>query len=369
MATSLALALAGFSVDESDAAPGDEAGQPAPAAAPPPPLAATARERPPATAAAALVEHAHTLGRRVLQGWAAPGYDPEPDAEQLASLCFALQACVGRCRLGDSDERRLFDAAHSLWEASLQAAQAARGGTASGLSAALEGMAEGLWALVEDSSDGTADAAVYISAFSALAASWAKVAGQRERAKACLDRAMRYSQLASLDWWGVARQGPTAACIHRVPPSTHVPPRLPPPSPLVPPPLQLEAQVASEEVPRERKEGLVVALFSLYLEGAKAAAGSKQQVGGCWGRADAAQARWACRLSPRPRPHPCHAALLTGAGQQPAEPCGGPLAPRRRGPRRRRLLRAGGGGAAAAAGERDAGQGGPHHVRPGGGAA
>ena len=114
-------------------------------------------------------------------------------------------------------------------------------------------MGKDLFALVDGDSDSTADCARFVAFFSRTAASW-QAAGQRERARWCLERAMRYSQ-------------------------------------------QLEAQVASEEVPLERKQGFVVALFNLYLEGAKAAAHNKQQVGagsctGGWSRWVGRRADW-----------------------------------------------------------------------------
>lgn len=98
-ASSLALALSGFTVD-ADSEASDALGAPAAAAA-------GRREREVAAGAAALVTHAGTLTSRVLEQWRQPGYSPEQDVEQLASLCFALQSTVGpRGRLGGDDERR-----------------------------------------------------------------------------------------------------------------------------------------------------------------------------------------------------------------------------------------------------------------------
>ena len=109
------------------------------------------------------------------------------------------------------------------------------GGSISAAAAALERMGDDLFALVDSDSDCTQNCACFVAFFSRAAAGW-KAAGRGERARWCLDRAMQYSQ-------------------------------------------QLEAQVASEEVEQGRKEALVVALFNLYLEGAKSAADNRQQVG------------------------------------------------------------------------------------------
>lgn len=204
-ASSLVLALGGFSVDaESE---GSEALPVGGAAAAP--AAAPARPRTVAVGAAALVQHASTITAGVLERCAAPGYNPQQDAEQLASMCFALTSAVG-CggRLGEGDEAALFELASALWDASLRSL--APGGTAapkslhgaSELSAALDQMASGLFALVDGDADlgSTHKAAAYVSFFSRLAAAW-RSAGQGERAKACLDRAMRYSQQVGAGCW------------------------------------------------------------------------------------------------------------------------------------------------------------------------
>lgn len=108
-------------------------------------------------------------------------------------------------------------------------------------------MAEELYSLIVDG-EGAADisgCAARVAFFSRQAASWA-AAGQRSHAKRFLERAMAHSAA-------------------------------------------LEAQVAVSG-PCERQEEKVVALFGLYLEGAKSAADSRQQVGarlpvgGCWRR-------------------------------------------------------------------------------------
>lgn len=190
-ASSLALALSGFSVEaESNGSealpPGGAAGRAAPAAADKP--------RAVAAGAAALVQHASTIAARVLQSWQGPGYDPSQDAEQLASLCFALQSAVG-CggRLGAADERCLFELAAALWDASLQALPAAGGSGSSSLTDALECMGSELYGLVEGDSDSTHECSRYVAAFCRLAGAW-QAAGQRQRAQWCQDRAMRYSQ-------------------------------------------------------------------------------------------------------------------------------------------------------------------------------
>ena len=124
--------------------------------------------------------------------------------------------------------------------ASLQAVLAGGPG-AEESSATLHRMASDLFALVDSDSDATHDCARYVTYFSAAAREWA-AAGQRERADYCLQRAMRFSR-------------------------------------------QLEELVGSAEVPPDRKEGSVVALFNLYTEAAKAAADGRQQVGarrGLW---------------------------------------------------------------------------------------
>lgn len=177
----LALALAGFSIDEESE--GDEA-----LVLAAPQGAAGSRPREVATGASALVDHAAALASRVLEGWRAPGYDPEPAAEQLASLCFALQSAVGRGRLGEAEERQMWDAACGLWEASLEALR-----SSPALCAALERMGTDLYALVDDSSDASQECGLYVTCFSRLASAWQAV-GQRQRAKWCLERAMRYSQ-------------------------------------------------------------------------------------------------------------------------------------------------------------------------------
>lgn len=129
----LAMALGGFSDSEG----GEQLAAPAPLAA------AAAR---PEAGSAALVQHAATLVHQVLDAWQAPGHDPEPHAEQLASVCFALQSSIGRGRLGGGNERALFDLAVALWDAALAALPASPA-----LCTALEGMAGDLYALVEDS--------------------------------------------------------------------------------------------------------------------------------------------------------------------------------------------------------------------------
>ena len=121
-ANSLALALCGFSVDaESEMSEG----RPCALAGAAPVLAAAGGQaatgcqgpaRVVAPGTAALVAHASTIAGRVLQSWQKRGYDPEPDGEQLASLCFALQSTVGtRGRLSEGDEQALFDLASALW--------------------------------------------------------------------------------------------------------------------------------------------------------------------------------------------------------------------------------------------------------------
>lgn len=147
--------------------------------------------------------------------------------------------------------------------ASLQAASGG-GPSAAETSGVLERMGSDLFGLVEGNSEATQDAARYVAYFSATARSWV-AANQRERARGCLERAMRYSQ-------------------------------------------QLEALVAGDMVAVERKEGYVVALFNLYLEGAKSAAGNKQQVG------HACQHPVA-RMVSVPARHPTHArACCLGCG-------------------------------------------------------
>ena len=177
----------------------------------------------------------------------------------MGELAFLLPLCTGPCtwtacpvcciRACPNHPTWPVSARPLLQGASLQALSSGGDGAgglaaSSAASAALERMGNDLFALVDGDSDSTADCARFVSFFSAAAASW-QAAGQRERAHWCLERAMRYSQ-------------------------------------------QLEAQVASGEVPLERKQGFVVALFNLYLEGAKSAAHNKQQErahGGAGGRA------------------------------------------------------------------------------------
>lgn len=151
-AMSLALALSGFTVEA--ASEGSEAPM-----ARPPTAGAAAADRPVATGAAALVAHASQIATRVLERWQAPGYSPEQDSEQLASLCFALQSTVGqRGRLSEADERSLFQLASALWGASLQALSMPGGG-ANAMSAALERLGNELFALVDGDSDNTQDCA------------------------------------------------------------------------------------------------------------------------------------------------------------------------------------------------------------------
>ena len=110
---------------------------------------------------------------------------------------------------------------------------------------ALEDMGNCLWTLLECASgshnNGSThhhqDSAAYVAYFS-RAASTHQAAGRRERAAWCLERAMRYSQA-------------------------------------------LEAAVADAGLPAERRQGYVVALFGLYLEGSTSAADRKQQVDAC----------------------------------------------------------------------------------------
>ena len=179
-ATSLALALSGFSVDA--ASEGSEAPQARPAvaaaAAPAPndrpaapaasnhPVAAAApvpgaSDRPVAAGAAALVNHASLITNHVLERWQAPGYSAEQDGEQLSQLCFALQSTVGqRGRLSEADERAIFQLASALWAASLQALAAPGSGSGGGaMSAALERLGNELFALVDGDSDNTQDCA------------------------------------------------------------------------------------------------------------------------------------------------------------------------------------------------------------------
>lgn len=122
-----------------------------------------------------------------------------------------------------------------MQEAALDRTRAAST-AASTAATVLEGMAEELYALVVEG-EGDADSpswAARVAFFSRQAAGWT-AAGERDRAKRCLERAMAHSAA-------------------------------------------LEAQVAAPG-PCERQEEKVVALFSLYLEGAKSAADNRQQVG------------------------------------------------------------------------------------------
>lgn len=233
-ATSLALALSGFSVEA--ASEGSEAPLAPPLAA----AAATAALRPVAEGAAALVGHASVITTRVLERWQAPGYNPEHDGEQLAALCFALQSTVGQGgRLSDADERKLFELASALWSASLQALSAPGSGSCD-MSAALERLGNELFALVDGDSDNTQDCArceeqglggshmgaaakcinkacltsqpspcpanADVAFFSGLASSW-QAAGQGERAKWCLERAMRHNQQVGAGCWKICRAG------------------------------------------------------------------------------------------------------------------------------------------------------------------
>ena len=151
-ATSLALALSGFTVEA--ASEGSEAPMARPHTA-----GAAAADRPVATGAAALVAHASQIAARVLERWQAPGYSPEQDGEQLASLCFALQSTVGQLgRLSEADERSLFQLASALWGASLQALSMPGGGTGD-MFTALERLGNELFALVDGDSDNTQDCA------------------------------------------------------------------------------------------------------------------------------------------------------------------------------------------------------------------
>lgn len=81
---------------------------------------------------------------------------------------------------------------------SLAAGAAGCGGTVSApggggdVGAALERMGTDLFAMVEGDSESTQEAAHFVATFSRLAAAW-QAAGQPERARWCLERAMRYS--------------------------------------------------------------------------------------------------------------------------------------------------------------------------------
>lgn len=141
----LAVALGGFSDSE-----GEQLAALAPPAAP-----AAAAARAEAANTAALVQHAVAVVHQVLAAWHAPDYDLEPHAEQLASVCFALQSVVGRGRLAAADERALFDSAVALWDAAIVALPASPV-----LCAGLEGMAGDLYAVVADSRCGWAEASV-----------------------------------------------------------------------------------------------------------------------------------------------------------------------------------------------------------------
>lgn len=268
--SSLVLALGGFSID-ADSDLHDKAVEGVVAAPVRKPEAVTAPDRQVAEGAATLVSHLCLTVDRLLKGWKGAGIDSlQQEAEALASLSFALQAALGpSTRLAQADERQLFDAAAALWvRDSLQdllpalhlasgdvwympaqllyvrllwvqgASLQAGGGSGAGAkaaAAALDRIGLDLFSLLDSDSDGSQDCVRYVSYFSTAARSWA-AAGQRERARWCIERAMRNSQ-------------------------------------------QLEALVTSSDVADERKQGLVVALFSLHLEGAKLAADGKQQVG------------------------------------------------------------------------------------------
>ncbi|KAI3435859.1 hypothetical protein D9Q98_001917 [Chlorella vulgaris] len=231
--SSLVLALGGFSID-ADSDLHDKAVEGVVAAPVRKPDAVTAPDRQVAEGAATLVSHLCLTVDRLLKGWKGAGIDSlQQEAAALASLSFALQAALGpSTRLAQADERQLFDAAAALWGASLQAGGGSGAG-AKAAAAALDRIGLDLFSLLDSDSDGSQDCVRYVSYFSTAARSWA-AAGQRERARWCIERAMRNSQ-------------------------------------------QLEALVTSSDVADERKQGLVVALFSLHLEGAKLAADGKQQ--------------------------------------------------------------------------------------------
>jgi hypothetical protein len=284
---SLVLALGGFSVDA-------ETGQSElPGVTETLMVGSGARQREVAAGTKALVAHACSVVSRVVEGWKTMDAEAlQHSCETLASLCFAMQSAVGpNTSLADGEERQLFKAASALWvrpaaftstfkqprlpqvyhcymqDASLRALSDG----AEEASTHLDRMGCDVFAIVDGEKDATQDCASYVTYFCSAASSWT-AAGQRDRARACLDRAMRYSR-------------------------------------------QLESLVACREMPLEGKEGYVVALFNLYLEGAKSAADNKQQVdcGHVTGAASLADLCDACSH------FPC--TLGAGSGQQPTEPC------------------------------------------------
>lgn len=145
---------------------------------------------------------------------------------------WRLQILVGASRVHSLTThplpRALQDAAlHTL------ASSSGAGGASQSAGTALERMGDELYYLMEEDSQDSPHCAHFLSSLSRQAAAWA-AAGQQGQARRCLERAMRHS-------------------------------------------LALEAEVAGQG-PCERQEEKVVSLFSLYLEGAKAAADNKQQV-------------------------------------------------------------------------------------------
>lgn len=128
----------------------------------------------------------------------------------------------------------------SLQGAALQATHAG-GSVGEAASDALDGMGDDLYALVEgEASDASGEEAVRcVAFFSRQASGWAAV-GRRQRARACLERAMRHASALEA---------------------------------------QVAAQAGASEQHKDKVEAQVVALFSLYLQGSKSAAEGKQQVG------------------------------------------------------------------------------------------
>lgn len=112
-ASSLALALGGFSLDAESEFSALEA--PAPLGAAGAAGAAAANPRA-AVGADALVGHARAAVGRALACWSEPSCNLQQEADNLASLCFALRSAVGCTgRLSDDDEAALFDLAAGLW--------------------------------------------------------------------------------------------------------------------------------------------------------------------------------------------------------------------------------------------------------------
>eukprot|EP00887_Chlorella_sp_A99_P006319 scaffold3.g6319.t1 len=155
--------------------------------------AAPARTRVVCEGLAPLLEHAKAVAAGVLEAATSSAYDPVPDADRLAQLCFALRSTMGALgRFSTEDEVVIWELSQRLWEASWEWCEG-QDPDAAKVGDALSAMASGLFQLLESDCEESDSPFAYVSFFCQAARTWARL-GRRPQAAECLRTAMRYSE-------------------------------------------------------------------------------------------------------------------------------------------------------------------------------